>query len=186
MAAGENVRPALDGPSDFDRTGHNHGQHSAPEDSASHLSSGEFDRDYVDDEPEIRTSTERRQHDYETLTGEEEAERLLLGGSEAAPGKKSKNKSSSQRKKGLLSRRPRRSNGTDDEGELLFKAEKGGRSSSEDSSDSNSRRSNVNPLKTISARGKVSSLEVDDSIRLHLLTPKFSRNEGAAARSRWP
>jgi hypothetical protein len=155
MAAQDNMQPASGGNSDLDRTGQNNDQRNSPGTSASRLSSGEYDQDYADDEPEIRTSTERRQHDYETLTGEEEAERLLLGGNDTASSKKSKNKSSSQRRKGLLSRRPRRSNGTDDEGELLFKAEKGGRSSSEDSSDSNSRRLNVNPLKKISARGKV-------------------------------
>jgi hypothetical protein len=183
MAAQDNVQPASEANQDSDRTGQTHDRYGAPSDISSRLSSLDHDHDYVDDEREIRTSTERRQRDYETLTGEEEAERLLLAGDEATSSRRSKNKSSNQRKQGLLSRRPRRSNGTDDEGELLFKAEKGGRSSSEDSSDPDSSRSNANPLKKISVRGKVSMLEEDQPIFCNVLTTWFSQKGDVAAQS---
>jgi hypothetical protein len=186
MDAQDGVRSDSAGRTYFHLAEEDHFDQKAQSASGSRESSGDYDRAYADDETEIRTSLERRQHDYETLTAEEEAERLLLGGNDATSDRNFKQKSSRQRKKGLMGRRKRSSTAMDAEGELLFKAEKGGRSSSEDSHDSDSRRSNGNPLNQKSARAKVSHAGEDRNLTHAIRTDHvyFSPKEGAAVPSR--
>lgn len=96
-----------------------------------------------------RTSADVRQHDYETLTAEEEAGRLL-GGSEKKAAKR-------REKRGSGKGRRRRLKG--EESELMYEMEEGGPRASSDSS-GNSSEVDLQKLGETQARQKVGGRRV--------------------------
>lgn len=106
-----------------------------------------------------RTSEDVRRHDRETLTAEEEAERLLGGGGSEEKasgfGQRFADRRAARRQRRREARREKRSRkkGGREESELMYDMETGHRSSSESSSETDLRR-----LKETQARQKVGSL----------------------------
>ena len=102
--------------------------------------------EFSDNETEVlRTSDDLRRHDQETISAEEEAERLLTGSEKDGRGltglfrrdgkPKDENRVPSKRRRKSSWRRSR----SGEDGELMYKVEEGGRSSSTDiSSDEDS------------------------------------------------
>lgn len=86
----------------------------------------------------LRTSEDVRMRDQETLTAEEEAERLLGSGNGAASSHQSRREVREQRRRERR-REKKRSNGQEEKRELMYEMEEGGpRSSSADGSASSS------------------------------------------------
>lgn len=96
-------------------------------------------------EEKARTSEDVRRHDRETLTAEEEAERLLGGENEekgASFGRRLADRREARRQRRREARRGKRKGrrGDGEGGELLYDTEHGRRSSSESSSEADLRR----------------------------------------------
>ena len=117
------------------------------------------------DEYNGRISEEVRRHDEETLTAEEEAERLLGGGTEKSDGfgQRFADKREARRQKKREARREKRSRrkGGRDESETMYDMEKARRSSSESSSEADMRRLKQTQAQ---AKRKVSPTPLEDIV----------------------
>lgn len=121
-------------------------------------------RDSIDSEydSDLRTSADVQGHDRDTITAEEEAERLLAVGRErpqevgglAHMFRRDGDESNQKRSRRRQRRKDRRSRGYNGESELLYKVEEGGRSSSAESS-ANSSEVDIGRMRHMHAKRKV-------------------------------
>jgi hypothetical protein len=119
-----------------------------------------------EDEADPRTPGEVRRHDEETLTAEEEAERLLTGGADRGAsrggrgGRRRDGNDGTFNEKRHTKRRKRRAARGGEEGELMYEMEEGGPRSSSAESSGNSSEVDMATLGQAQARHKVGTYTI--------------------------